>query len=58
MFVGVGRRALREGLDEAASGGRGVEKQDATGFAAGVLPSVRYGLATEEFHCKGAAGRR
>src|SRR6516162_11740201 len=116
VFVGVGQPAFRERLDEAASGGRGAEKQDATGFAAGVLPGVRYvarhecgaagpaggdfvadleaelagehpgdlvtvavqmieargaggqgllehhdalaGLATEEFHCKGAAGCR
>jgi len=32
---------LQEFLDVAAGGGRGVEKQDAAGFAAGVLPSVR-----------------
>src|SRR5439155_20378977 len=33
--------ALQELLDIAAGGGRGVEKQDAAGFAAGVLPSMR-----------------
>src|SRR6266545_5773425 len=32
---------LQEFLDVAAGGGRGVEKQDAAGFAAGVLPSMR-----------------
>src|SRR5207249_3962259 len=32
---------LQEFLDVAASGGRGVEKQDAAGFAARVLPSMR-----------------
>src|ERR1700736_4207372 len=40
-FVVVGRTALRERLDEAPGGGRGVEKQDAAGFAAGVLPGMR-----------------
>src|SRR5216684_6842679 len=40
-FVVVGWAALRERLDVAAGGGRGVEKQDAAGFAAGVLPGMR-----------------
>src|SRR5713226_6782556 len=41
-FLVVGRPggALQELLDEAAGGGRGVEKQDAAGFAAGVLPGM------------------
>src|SRR5271166_217206 len=29
MFLGVGRAVLRERLDEAAGGGRGIEKEDA-----------------------------
>src|SRR5713226_6745417 len=40
-FVVVCRAALRERLDIAAGGGRGVEKQHAAGFAAGVLPGMR-----------------
>src|SRR6266513_4117741 len=39
--------AVQELLDVAAGGGRGVEKQDAAGVAAGVLPSVR-DVAREE----------
>src|SRR6266851_7036461 len=46
-FVVVGRAALRERLDVAAGGGRGVEKEDAAGFAAGVLPGMRH-VAREE----------
>jgi len=39
-FIGVDwAGAFQELLDVAAGGGRGVQKQDATGFAAGVLPS-------------------
>src|SRR6266851_6692405 len=40
-FVVVCRAVLRERLDIAAGGGRGVEKQHAAGFAAGVLPGMR-----------------
>src|SRR5216683_882846 len=40
-FVVVCRAALRERLDIAAGGGRGVEKQDAAGVAASVLPGMR-----------------
>src|SRR5450755_2972733 len=40
-FVGVGRSMLRERLDIAAGAGRGVEKQHAAGFVAGVLPGIR-----------------
>jgi hypothetical protein len=41
LFFGVARAALRELFNEAAGGGRGVEKQSAGRFAAGVLPGVR-----------------
>src|SRR5712691_3906239 len=42
-FIVVDRSgAVQELLDVAAGGGRGVEKQDAAGFAAGVLPSMRH----------------
>ena len=37
----VGWPSLREFFDETASGRRGVEKQDAAGFGAGVLPGMR-----------------
>jgi hypothetical protein len=40
-FVVVCRAVLRERFDEAASSGRGIEKQHAAGFAAGVLPGMR-----------------
>src|SRR5881397_3921423 len=41
-FIVVDRAgAVQELLDVAARGGRGVEKQHAAGFAAGVLPSMR-----------------
>src|SRR6266571_2738929 len=47
-FVVVDRSgAFQELLDVAAGGGRGVQKQDAAGFAAGVLPSMR-DVAREE----------
>src|SRR5713226_5995989 len=47
-FIVVDRAgAVQERLDVAAGGGRGVEKQDAAGFAAGVLPSMR-DVAREE----------
>src|SRR5216683_2109398 len=47
-FIVVDRAgAVQELLDVAAGGGRGVEKQDAAGFAAGVLPSMR-DVAREE----------
>src|SRR5436309_14069097 len=40
-FIVVERAgAVQELLDVAAGGGRGVQKQDAAGVAAGVLPSV------------------
>src|SRR5262249_59913191 len=38
---------IQELLDVAAGGGRGVEKHDSAGFAAGVLPGVR-DVAREE----------
>src|ERR1700730_15045557 len=41
VFVGVARAALRKILKQAAGSGRGVEKQRAGGFAAGVLPGMR-----------------
>jgi hypothetical protein len=41
VFVGVVRAALRKVLKEAAGRGRGVEKQRAGCFAAGVLPGMR-----------------
>src|SRR5713226_2461578 len=54
-FIVVHRAgAVQELLDVAAGGGRGVEKHDAAGFAAGVLPSVR-DLAREERAGAGAA---
>ena len=40
-FVRVGRSMLRERLDITAGAGRGVEKQHAAGFVAGVLPGMR-----------------
>src|SRR6266850_67321 len=40
-------RTLQELFDVAAGGGRGVEKQDAAGFAAGALPGMR-DVAREE----------
>src|SRR5688572_11236512 len=47
-FIVVDRAgAVQELLDVAAGGGRGVEKQDAAAFAAGVLPSMR-DVAREE----------
>src|SRR5712691_2557470 len=47
-FIVVDRSgAFQELLDVAAGGGRGVQKQDAAGFAAGVLPSMR-DVAREE----------
>src|SRR6266480_1227272 len=54
-FVVVDRSgAPQELLDVAAGGGRGVEKQDAAGFATGVLPSMR-DVAREERTGAGAA---
>ena len=41
VFVVIGRATLRECLDEAARSRRGIEKQDAAGFAATVLPGMR-----------------
>jgi NAD(P)-dependent dehydrogenase (short-subunit alcohol dehydrogenase family) len=41
VFVGVDRAALRKIVKQAAGRGRGVEKQRAGGFAAGVLPGMR-----------------
>src|SRR5260370_31202466 len=41
VFAGVPRAALRKILSQAAGSGRGVEKQRAGGFAAGVLPGMR-----------------
>src|SRR5713226_10540098 len=47
-FIVVDRAGpVQELLDVAAGGGRGVEKQDAAGFAAGALPSMR-DVAREE----------
>src|SRR5206468_7769390 len=46
--------AIKETLDVAAGGGRGVEKNDPAGFAAGVLPSVP-NVAREECAGAGAA---
>ena len=47
-FIVVDRAgAIQELLDVAAGGGRGVQKQDAAGFAGGVLPSMR-DVAREE----------
>ena len=40
MFVGVVRALLRERFNEAAGGGRGVEKQDAAGFFACIFPAL------------------
>src|SRR2546428_4054757 len=54
-FVVVDRSgAFQELLDVAAGGGRGVQKQDAAGFAAGVLPGMR-DVAREERAGAGAA---
>src|SRR5208282_84957 len=50
-FVVVGWAAFRERLNEAAGGGRGVEKQDAADFAAGVLQSM---LDVARHECAGA----
>src|SRR5258705_13846644 len=47
VFVDRTRGALQERLDVGAGGGRGVEKQHAAGFAAGVLPGMR-DVAREE----------
>src|SRR6058998_1207177 len=52
--VAPSRAASRERLDVAAGGGRGVEKQDAAGFAAGTLPGMR-DVAREERAGAGAA---
>ena len=41
VFVVIGRAVFRERLDEAPGGGWRVQKQDAAGFAAGVLPGMR-----------------
>jgi hypothetical protein len=41
VFVGVDRAALRKIVKEAAGSGRGVQKQRAGRFAAGVLPGMR-----------------
>ena len=46
-FVVVDRSVVRELLDVAAGCGRGVHEQDAAGFAAGALPSMR-DVAREE----------
>src|SRR5438132_14402734 len=51
VFVGVGRAVLRERLNKAAGGSRGVEKQDPAGFAAGVFPGM-WDVARHE--CAGA----
>src|SRR5260370_40051014 len=47
VFVDRTAGALQERLDVGAGGGRGVEKQHAAGFAAGVLPGMR-DVAREE----------
>src|SRR5206468_4940279 len=54
-FIVIDRAgAIQEFLDVAAGGGRGVEKQDSAGFAAGVLPSMP-NVAREECAGAGAA---
>src|SRR3989454_4490403 len=54
-FIVIDRAgAIQEFLDVTAGGGRGVEKQDSAGFAAGVLPSVP-NVAREESAGAGAA---
>src|SRR5213592_5155755 len=54
-FIVIDRAgAIQEFLDVTAGGGRGVEKQDSAGFAAGVLPSVP-NVAREECAGAGAA---
>src|SRR5712664_1963009 len=54
LIVGDRAGAVQELLDVAAGGGRGVEKQDAASFAAGVLPSMR-DVAREERAGAGSA---
>ena len=55
VLVCVVRAALRERLNEATRGGRGVEKQHAARFAAAVLPRMR-DVARHERARAGPAG--
>ncbi len=41
VFLVAGRSVLRQRLDQASGGGRGVEQQHAAGLTAGVLPGMR-----------------